>query len=343
MNTYDCRIQRGSFHGPCALGFGICCVFTTSCGGEVQNNSTYVTSPGFPDLIDQAMNCSVLVKKIESQVSQLRIDFLHFNIGQPNRKTGVCDNDVLLVRSGEKTFQLCGWNSGQHIYVDIGEEPVTINFRLLGNLTSRMWELRVIQLGFEQRAPAGCLQYLQSANGTLKTLNYLTNGRYLANHDYLICIRQEYGMCSVVYTPCSEDSFRIGGPRQPINNTFISAEEDEDGSGTGAEINAVTATTWRCRDRVLIPCDFEEFITPGNDGAGICDLEHCGNSLCERPTTEAAGNATTSASAGCRVESSALPFHIRIAFGPATSEDSATSPEDKAGMCLSYEQLACVP
>lgn len=26
MNTYDCRIQRGTFQGPCALGFGVCCV-----------------------------------------------------------------------------------------------------------------------------------------------------------------------------------------------------------------------------------------------------------------------------------------------------------------------------
>lgn len=144
--------------------------------------------------------------------------------------------------------------------MDIGEEPVTINFRLLGNLSSRMWELRVIQLGFEQRAPAGCLQYLQSSNGTLKTLNYLANGRYLANHDYLICIRQEYGMCSVAYTTCSDDSFRIGKLPQGNNSNLINADGDDDGSGIGEEINSEVMIR-RCRDRVLIPCDFEEFIT----------------------------------------------------------------------------------
>ncbi|KAH0546947.1 hypothetical protein KQX54_016318 [Cotesia glomerata] len=26
MNTYECRIQQGKSHGPCALGFGVCCV-----------------------------------------------------------------------------------------------------------------------------------------------------------------------------------------------------------------------------------------------------------------------------------------------------------------------------
>ena len=47
---------------------------------ETKKNLTYIISPGFPNLIDQPMNCSVVVKKIGRLVSQLRIDFLHFNI-----------------------------------------------------------------------------------------------------------------------------------------------------------------------------------------------------------------------------------------------------------------------
>lgn len=150
------------------------------------------------------------------------------------------------------------------VYIDIGEEPVTIKFKLLGNFTSRMWELKIMQLGFEQRAPAGCLQYHQSPNGTLRTLNYLPNGRYLASHDYLICVRQEYGMCSVAYTPCSNDSFRIGGSKvKKYNATAMTLAagdtESDDGSGAGNEI--MPLGTGRCKDKVLIPCDFEEFIT----------------------------------------------------------------------------------
>lgn len=26
LNAYECRIQNGESHGPCALGFGVCCV-----------------------------------------------------------------------------------------------------------------------------------------------------------------------------------------------------------------------------------------------------------------------------------------------------------------------------
>ncbi|XP_048510341.1 uncharacterized protein LOC105692582 [Athalia rosae] len=342
MNTYECRIQQGKSHGPCALGFGVCCIFTTSCGEEVQNNLTYVTNPGFPNLVDQSMNCSLTVKKIDPQVSQLRIDFLHFNIGQPNRRTGICDTDLMEIRTGVRSLNLCGWNSGQHVYVDVDDGPITLDFRLPSSLESKMWEMRITQVGFEQRAPAGCLQYHDSPKGFLRTLNYLPNGRYLADQDHLLCVRQERGMCSIAYAPCSPESFRIGPPRliRPTSNAAAgsqSAGEDQlqgvhqEGSGTGDPIFYGTAP--RCRDRVLIPCDFEEFITPGNDGAGICDLEHCGNSLCNPGELDADGN--------CRVETSATPFHIRVAFGPG--EDNGSSSEDNVGMCLSYEQLPCGP
>ncbi|XP_024942514.1 uncharacterized protein LOC107269457 isoform X3 [Cephus cinctus] len=246
MNTYECRIQHGTSHGPCALGFGVCCIFTTSCGGEIQNNLTYVTNPGFPNLIDQPMNCSIAIKKVEPQVSQLRIDFLHFNIGQPNRRTGVCDQDRMEVITGNKTFQLCGWNSGQHIYMDVTDGLMSLDFRLPNTYQSRMWEIRVSQLGFEQRAPAGCLQYFESPSGVLKTLNYLPNGRFLAEHDHLLCVRQAQGMCSISYTPCTADSFRIGPPRVDDN-------DQSEGSGTGPEPDTATRKRrcWYLQSRTL--------------------------------------------------------------------------------------------
>ncbi|XP_032676172.1 uncharacterized protein LOC116846462 isoform X1 [Odontomachus brunneus] len=371
MNTYECRIQRGVSHGPCALGFGVCCIFTASCDNEVQNNLTYVTSPGFPNLIDRPMNCSVVVRKIDTEVSQLRIDFVHFNIGQPNAMTGVCDNDVMQINNGRTSFELCGWNSGQHVYVDVseGNEPITLNFRLPSGLQSRMWEMRVLQLGFEQRAPVGCLQYFRAPNGTLRTFNYLPNGRYLAEHDYLLCVRQERDMCGIAYQPCTRDSFRVGPSRSPeisnataiantsgdasaatpvnpnvasgsANNSDVDVVVAAEGSGAGSpeqEIVFLSGTSpppfsRRCRDRILIPCDFEEFITPGNNMAGICNLEHCGNSLCNRDELDAEGN--------CRVETWSTPFRIRVAFGPGSN--TSGSLEDNTGMCLVYQQLPCV-
>lgn len=193
------------------------------------------------------------------------------------------------------------------VYIDMDEDdqPLTLHFRLPGGLQSRMWEMRIVQLDFEQRAPTGCLQYFEGNNGTLKSLNFLSNGRFLANQDYLLCIRQEKGMCGISYSPCSPDSFRIGPSRmQSTNRTSANASVAEQGHGTNfTERNSTDAWSMnatdnegsgsnsmddfltsmntsnpmeqevdssggssvygqeRCRDRVLIPCDFEEFIT----------------------------------------------------------------------------------
>lgn len=185
------------------------------------------------------------------------------------------------------------------VYVDVGEgdEPITLNFRLPSGLQSRMWEMRVMQLGFEQRAPVGCLQYFHSLNGTLRTFNYLPNGRYLAEHDYLLCVRQERDMCGIAYQPCSRDSFRIGPNRSQVmsnatNNTAPAMIATNSGNASDVNLNVASANSSgtdvvegsgagspeqemvfpsntnsmpflgrRCRDRILIPCDFEEFIT----------------------------------------------------------------------------------
>jgi len=161
-----------------------------------------------------------------------------------------------------------------------------------------MWEMRVMQLGFEQRAPVGCLQYFRSPNGTLRTFNYLPNGRYLAEHDYLLCVRQERDMCGIAYQPCTRDSFRIGpgsfqgaignavsttattnagnvANASAVSSNAGSANSSDDiieGSGAGSSLpeqemiftSGTSSTLFlgrQCRDRILIPCDFEEFIT----------------------------------------------------------------------------------
>lgn len=187
------------------------------------------------------------------------------------------------------------------VYIDMdeGDDPLALDFRLPSSLQSRMWEMKIVQLDFEQRAPTDCLQYYQGVNGTLKTLNFLSNGRFLADQDYLVCIRQEKSMCGISYVPCSDDSFRIGQSRMQIangtnsstiyegsstNSTNVGSmnqtEPDVEGSGSdsaeeaGLSMNTtdpmdqdVASSTveaygqGRCRDRVLIPCDFEEFIT----------------------------------------------------------------------------------
>ncbi|KRJ97175.1 uncharacterized protein Dyak_GE18201, isoform B [Drosophila yakuba] len=241
LNAYECRQKDGQARGECAMGFGVCCVFLASCNTTISNNMTYIVSPGFPSFMPSNFTgCRLRVKMISDEISQVRIDFHHFTLGQPNRRTGVCDGDVFSIGGGPGgNLSLCGQNS---VYYDVGSRASPRQSTLYGSLrpvdastgtgnsTStgdrfidislglssrllplRIWEMSVVQIPFIQRAPAGCLQYHTGTEGIMQTFNFAENGRHLANQNYRICVRQELDMCSILYQPCDEQSFRIGG------------------------------------------------------------------------------------------------------------------------------------
>jgi len=355
MNTYECRMQGGASFGQCALGFGVCCVFSATCDQDIFNNITYFVNPHFPDLTRGMTSCSLKIKKIDPDIAQLRLDFIHFNVGQPNRRTGICEEDSFFMSGGNsKELKMCGINSGQHVYFDVDtatDEAINIHMNLSKRAVSRLWEIRITQIPFAQRAPVGCLQYHTGNKGVIQTMNFAENGRYLANQDYNICMRQESGMCSIIYEPCDENSFKIGASAMkqqetnsnnifPNNSTqFMSSttlapgdlnELQDVGSGDGDGETVVNEVQSRqqmeiCTDKILMPCDPEDFIMPGMEDA--CSLAHCGGSLCANGESP------------CKVESTITPFVIGVRFGASGRADN---PEDKIGMCLTYEQQPCL-
>ncbi|EDX15320.1 GD12004 [Drosophila simulans] len=265
LNAYECRQKDGQAKGECAMGFGVCCVFLASCNTTITNNVTYIVSPEFPSFMPSNFTgCSLRVKMMSDEISQVRIDFHHFTLGHPNRRTGVCEGDVFSIGGGPGgNFSLCGQNSGQHLYYDVGARSSPRQSTLYGSLRPvdastgpsnstptgdrfidislslssrllplRIWEMSVVQIPFSQRAPAGCLQYLTGTEGIMQTFNFAENGRHLANQNYRICVRQELDMCSIMYQPCDEQSFRIGGGGRMASR----------GGGT-SEAAATTATS----------------------------------------------------------------------------------------------------
>ncbi|XP_060804997.1 uncharacterized protein LOC106137780 [Amyelois transitella] len=224
LNPYDCRQRDGRAGGDCAHGLGVCCVFEVTCGGKIENNLTYFMSPGFPEAWNEKGDCDVTIHKTHAGIMQLRIDFIQFTIGQPNRTTGVCDEDAMILGEGDSNFTLCGQNYAQHLYYTLpsgsekreaGDLPDTKSTRLSIRLRSSempsIWLMRFAQMPLANSAPHDCLQYYTENNGTIKTFNYAYNGRHIAGHDYRACVRRNIGFCSVRYTPCDSRSFRIGG------------------------------------------------------------------------------------------------------------------------------------
>uniref|UniRef100_A0A1A9WXL2 CUB domain-containing protein n=1 Tax=Glossina brevipalpis TaxID=37001 RepID=A0A1A9WXL2_9MUSC len=260
FNAYECRSKGGTAK------------VVANCNETITNNITYLTSPNFPSFMTENFtDCNLKVRLLNDDISQLRIDFYHFTLGQPNRKSGVCDGDVFQVSGGPSgTFSLCGQNSGQHnvyvVYYDVGSRiaprqtlygtlrpiryedlypnrttsndstEIDISLKFAQRfLPTRLWEVRIAQISFGQRAPAGCLQYFTGNEGVLQTFNFADNGRHLANQHYRICIRQETDMCSIVYQPCDEESFRIG-----LSFPMANGSSASNGSGQmGATLNQI--------------------------------------------------------------------------------------------------------
>lgn len=66
---------------------------TLSCNAEVDNNVTYFVNPKFPGLLNDVGECSLRVKKISKDISQMRLDFVNFNLVS-------ADATLLLLRGG---------------------------------------------------------------------------------------------------------------------------------------------------------------------------------------------------------------------------------------------------
>ncbi|EDV99383.1 uncharacterized protein LOC6566711 [Drosophila grimshawi] len=276
FNAYECRKKGGQAKGECAMGFGVCCVFVATCNGTISNNLTYIVSPAFPSFMPSNFTgCQLRVKLMSEEISQLRLDFNHFSLGQPNRRTGVCDGDIFNISGGPSgNFTLCGQNNGQHLYYDVGVRPLPRQSVLYGSLrppissnTSstngnfvdqlinininlstrflpiRLWEIRLSQIPFSQRAPTGCLQYHSGVEGIMQTFNFADNGRHLANQHYRICVRQETDMCSIMYQPCDEQSFRIGGAGFMNSNTMSSNGGSSPNAGQAQQSTLTAATS----------------------------------------------------------------------------------------------------
>lgn len=120
------------------------------------------------------------------------------------------------------------------------KEPEIINISLNFSdryLPNRLWEMRISQIPFSQKAPLDCRQYYTGSEGVVQTFNFADNGRHLANQNYRICIRQESNMCSIVYQPCDDQSFAIGPLYPRRRNMTTTTAMPQSGATLGATIS----------------------------------------------------------------------------------------------------------
>ncbi|XP_016982760.1 uncharacterized protein LOC108047174 [Drosophila rhopaloa] len=208
-HEFECKSLGGIPTESCAEGVGVCCVFVNGCGDVTSQQILYFESPNYPNAVREMMIC-VLIINVKKGVQQMRLDFQMFELSRPTN--GDCLDDQFIVSGHNTNFQipiLCGINTGQHIYIHVGDSNesklyLSVFMKVSGG--GRSFNIKVTQLE-DDLAPNNCLQYFPEAEGLIKSFNYDTDGSivdnreatYFNNLNYAICLARLKNVCSVSY------------------------------------------------------------------------------------------------------------------------------------------------
>uniref|UniRef100_A0A6E8VYM9 CUB domain-containing protein n=1 Tax=Anopheles coluzzii TaxID=1518534 RepID=A0A6E8VYM9_ANOCL len=155
---------KGQYTGP-----------TLACGGTSLVKTTTLLTPN--NIAANGLTCVYTIRSLNTRICQLRLDFNSFSLAQPTLDPYPrCINDVFSVDN--LNFDLCGENSGQHVYVPFNptsaDRTMTITFRIasrsqIPTLANPHWSIRVQQL----ECPSGMAAAAKDATRQLDTPDML--------------------------------------------------------------------------------------------------------------------------------------------------------------------------
>ncbi|KAL1129025.1 hypothetical protein AAG570_013557, partial [Ranatra chinensis] len=194
----ECKSLGGVAKAPCAKGYGVCCYLEASCGDRTSiSGSVFVGG-------STNGTCTYTIDKLHC-AKQIRLDFLQLELTHPEE--GNCLKEKFVVTGVNKNFvvpEICGSNTGRHMYLDVDETSGPIKLSVVSPLVNP-FRIKVRQLCRTDPllAPNNCLQYYTGRRGTISSFNYVLpplRSTYMNNLNYAICIKKEAGSCSIVYT-----------------------------------------------------------------------------------------------------------------------------------------------
>jgi len=228
----ECKTLGGTASGTCASSFGVCCVFSLTCGQMSSQNNTYIEQATYT-LGTDADPCTYKICP-SGTVSKLKLEFTSLILTAPAGDakydavtaaspfyTGHCIEDSLNIASPGHASppEICGVNTGQHMFIPM-DTCVTININIGTSAGTRSWQILAIQYeAGNLMAPEGnCLQYHTASSGTFASFawDFATYGEaqaatttgiapytqfHLANQHYNVCFRREQGKTAICYTP----------------------------------------------------------------------------------------------------------------------------------------------
>jgi len=293
FTSSECSAKSGTASGNCAAGFGVCCVIAVSeCGSTISTNTSYIRNPGYPSsyTATSAGTCTFTIKKVSSDICQLRLDFQTFS-GYTNT-LGICgDTFAAAGQTGSNPPSICGTNTGYHMYVEFGTSDtdsvtLTNTWATSGLATPKSYNIlaRQIPCTATYKAPTDCVQYFTGTAGNIQSYNF--QGAQMLNAQvYNNCIRTEKGYCAIQWkqsSSTSPDPYQVGyKATSTIDNTDC---------GPTSEYGAFTSIPGLSPDGVLpipIPNGQVTYLTEVcGSGFGIEDATTAANGVAQALTTK---------------------------------------------------------
>jgi len=347
----ECSERNGAPTSSCAGGFGVCCIFGLSCGGRSSENNTYISTE-----LD-SNQCIYTICRMNPNVVLLRLDFDEFNIAQPftcggssssvacttadGPKIGDCIYDSMTITTPGSPAPpiICGYNTGQHMWVESSEFCNKIVFNLgleASDIAARTWMIKVTQYDSTQESsfvpPIGCLQYIYGYNiGRVSSFNFKDQNSYhLSNQRYSICWRRERSKCSICF---SAGTFGLSNVPSAVLPSPSSTS-----TSPWTKLGGYTDSICCNKDTPVANCgtsgasDYIEFQGAQPPPAGSIYTVSKGNRWCGRwmalPTNDPAPTPTITYSAvnsGTTLCTQLSPFRLRVMFddGEVLSSDSS--------------------
>lgn len=331
LSAEECTGLDGRRISTCATGFGACCRVSKGCNSNIREALAYFETDD--DFTQASSICKVTIQKANASICQVKLEFDEFQLAQPIKlsstvSTGACP-DNFQVNGGTRAPAICGTNTGQHMYVDFphGSDVITIDASGQLHLPERKLSIKVVQISCDSplRAPLDCLQYFNSASGTIRSFNFPSSNpsdhilRQLPHQDYKVCIKRQAQRNSICYNTCS---FNVQGA-VPENQAFSLSFPGEDA--------VAGSNTDRCPDDyLLIPGAYDQV-----NVSSIAD-RFCGENL--NPMAGAKSSITVCS------QNFDLYYHTDgsedVECRGGKNEPCKTDPSNNnQGFCLSYSQI----
>ncbi|CAG7826468.1 unnamed protein product [Allacma fusca] len=216
VSSFSCKIKNGASLQSNDCRNGVCCQVPAKCGKTNDEGSCLIKQSGATITQNTGSGTNRVYKfpKVKG-ACQVKLEIDSFELEGEGAVDGECPTESMTVlgSSTVQSLEICGSNTGQHMYLEYGSAShIALSMRLKeGSLSTYSIRSYYIKCKSPKRVPAHCLKYYTGISGKDRSFN--NNKGQLNNQNYKVCVERVEGMNSITWNECRDEpgSFSVTG------------------------------------------------------------------------------------------------------------------------------------